>query len=156
MRMLTAACVHGQRALTIEAGDIARARSRTPRPQPGGNRSVDRVIGPRHLGGEVVMRSNSISLLADTIHNFGDAATAIPLAIAFAFAKREPGPRFTYGYGRIEDFAGIVVVLTILAAITPAPTDGRASPCYSARSACGSGFLSPIRSSACSSPRPFW
>src|SRR5881227_1437412 len=63
----------------------------------------------------VVIWSNSISLLADTIHNFGDAATAIPLAIAFVFAKRRPSPRFTYGFGRVEDFAGIVVVLTILA-----------------------------------------
>lgn len=62
----------------------------------------------------VVILSNSISLLADTIHNFGDAATAIPLAIAFLFAKRKPSPRFTYGYGRVEDFAGILVVLTIL------------------------------------------
>jgi cation diffusion facilitator family transporter len=62
----------------------------------------------------VVIWSNSISLLADTIHNFGDAATAIPLAIAFVFAKRKPSPRFTYGYGRVEDFAGILVVVTIL------------------------------------------
>src|SRR5216684_996068 len=62
----------------------------------------------------VVIWSNSISLLADTIHNFGDAATAIPLAIAFVFTKRKPSPRFTYGYGRVEDFAGILVVLTIL------------------------------------------
>jgi cation diffusion facilitator family transporter len=62
----------------------------------------------------VVIFSNSISLLADTIHNFGDAATAIPLAIAFLFAKRKASPRFTYGYGRVEDFAGIVVVLMIL------------------------------------------
>jgi cation diffusion facilitator family transporter len=63
----------------------------------------------------VVIWSNSMALLADTIHNFGDAATAIPLAIAFAFAKRKPSPRFTYGFGRVEDFAGILVVLTILA-----------------------------------------
>ena len=62
----------------------------------------------------VVIWSNSISLLADTIHNFGDAATAIPLAIAFMFAKKKPSPRYTYGYGRVEDFAGILVVLTIL------------------------------------------
>jgi cation diffusion facilitator family transporter len=62
----------------------------------------------------VVIFSNSISLLADTIHNFGDAATAIPLAIAFVFARRKPSARFTYGFGRVEDFAGILVVLTIL------------------------------------------
>lgn len=62
----------------------------------------------------VVFLSGSVALLADTIHNFGDAATAIPLGIAFAFAKLKPTKRFTYGYGRVEDFAGIVVVLIIL------------------------------------------
>src|SRR5258708_35171707 len=62
----------------------------------------------------VVIWSNSISLLADTIHNFGDAATAIPMAIAFMFAKRKPSPRFTYGYGRVEGFARVLVVLTVL------------------------------------------
>ena len=36
----------------------------------------------------VVILSNSIALLADTIHNFADAATAIPLGIAFLFARR--------------------------------------------------------------------
>ncbi len=62
----------------------------------------------------IVIFSNSIALLADTIHNFGDAATAIPLGIAFLFARRKPSKRFTYGYGRIEDLAGVVVVLLIL------------------------------------------
>lgn len=63
----------------------------------------------------VVIFSNSIGLLADTIHNFGDAATAIPLGIAFMFARKKPSQRFTYGYGRVEDFAGVMVVLTIFA-----------------------------------------
>ena len=63
----------------------------------------------------VVVLSGSVALLADTIHNLGDACTAIPLAIAFALASRKPSKRFTYGYGRVEDLAGIVVVLTILA-----------------------------------------
>lgn len=62
----------------------------------------------------IVLISNSIALLADTIHNIGDAATAIPLAIAFAFARLRPSKRFTYGYGRIEDIAGVFVVLIIL------------------------------------------
>ena len=61
----------------------------------------------------IVLLSNSIALLADTIHNFGDAATAIPLGIAFLFAKRHPTRRFTYGFGRVEDLAGLAVVLTI-------------------------------------------
>src|SRR5215216_2544139 len=63
----------------------------------------------------VVILSGSVALLADTIHNFGDAATAIPLAIAFWFADRKPSRRFTFGYGRVEDLAGVAIVLTILA-----------------------------------------
>ena len=62
----------------------------------------------------VVMLSHSVALLADTIHNFGDAATGVPLGIAFLFARRPPNRRFHYGYGRVEDLAGLVVVLTIL------------------------------------------
>jgi len=54
-------------------------------------------------------------LLADTIHNFGDAATAVPLWIAFTLARRKPRNRFTSGYGRVDDLAGIAIVLTILA-----------------------------------------
>jgi cation diffusion facilitator family transporter len=57
--------------------------------------------------------SGSVALLADTIHNIADAATAIPLWIAFTLARRQPSPRFTYGYGRVEDVAGVVIVLTL-------------------------------------------
>jgi cation diffusion facilitator family transporter len=59
--------------------------------------------------------AGQLALLADTIHNFGDAATAIPLAIAFWFARKKPSERFTFGYGRVEDLAGVAIVLTILA-----------------------------------------
>jgi|YNPNPStandDraft_1061719.scaffolds.fasta_scaffold04598_2 cation diffusion facilitator family transporter len=62
----------------------------------------------------IVWLSGSVALLADTIHNIGDASTAIPLWIAFALARRPPNRRFTYGYGRVEDLAGVVIVLTIL------------------------------------------
>jgi len=62
----------------------------------------------------VVYFSGSVALLADTVHNVGDAATAIPLAIAFTLARRKPSKRFTYGLGRVEDLAGVAVVLTIL------------------------------------------
>ncbi len=62
----------------------------------------------------VVYLSGSVALLAETIHNFGDAATAIPLAIAFTLARWKPTNRFTYGYGRLEDLAGVAIVLTIL------------------------------------------
>ena len=62
----------------------------------------------------VVFISGSVGLLADTIHNFGDAATAIPLGIAFLFARKRPNKRFTFGYGRVEDLAGATIVFTIL------------------------------------------
>jgi cation diffusion facilitator family transporter len=62
----------------------------------------------------IVFFSGSVALLADTIHNIADAGTAIPLWIAFTLARREPSRRFTYGYGRVEDVAGIMIVLTIL------------------------------------------
>src|SRR5713226_7442846 len=55
----------------------------------------------------VVVLSGSVALLADTIHNFGDAGTAIPLWIAFALARRKPSKRFSFGYGRVEDLAGV-------------------------------------------------
>lgn len=62
----------------------------------------------------VVAISGSVALFADMIHNVGDAATAIPLWIAFALARRRPTSTFTYGYGRVEDLAGILIVLIIL------------------------------------------
>ncbi len=62
----------------------------------------------------VVFLSGSAALLADTLHNVADAATAVPLWLAFALARFAPTKRFTYGYGRLEDLAGVVIVLTIV------------------------------------------
>jgi cation diffusion facilitator family transporter len=62
----------------------------------------------------VVVISSSVALLSDMIHNFGDALTAVPLWIAFALARLGASRRFTFGYGRVEDLAGVVVVLIIL------------------------------------------
>ena len=62
----------------------------------------------------VVVISGSVALLADTIHNVADATTAIPLWIAFMLARRKPTATFTYGYGRVEDLAGVTIVLIIL------------------------------------------
>lgn len=62
----------------------------------------------------IVFFSGSVALLVDTIHNIGDAATAIPLWIAFTLARLKPSKRFTYGYGRVEDLAGVSIVLIIL------------------------------------------
>jgi cation diffusion facilitator family transporter len=62
----------------------------------------------------IVLFSGSVALLADTIHNIGDAATAIPLWVAFTLGRRKPSKRFTYGLGRVEDLAGVTIVLIIL------------------------------------------
>lgn len=62
----------------------------------------------------VVLISGSVALLADTIHNFGDAVTAIPLWVAFILARRKPSRTFTYGLGRVEDLAGLFIVAIIL------------------------------------------
>ncbi len=61
----------------------------------------------------VVVASGSVALLADTIHNFSDALTAIPLWIAFVIGRRATTRRYTHGYGRAEDLAGLFVVAMI-------------------------------------------
>ncbi len=61
----------------------------------------------------IVFFSNSISLLGDSIHNFADALTALPLGIAFWLQRKPPTKRYTYGYGRAEDLAGIFIILVV-------------------------------------------
>ncbi len=63
----------------------------------------------------VVLVSGSVALLADTIHNFSDALTAIPLWIAFAIGSRAATRRYTFGYRRAEDLAGLFVLAMIAA-----------------------------------------
>lgn len=63
----------------------------------------------------VVVMSHSVALLGDTLHNFGDALTALPLGLAFLVGRRPANERHTYGYGRAEDLAGLVVVLVVVA-----------------------------------------
>jgi cation diffusion facilitator family transporter len=63
----------------------------------------------------VVALTSSVALLADTIHNFGDAATAVPLWVAFVMARKKPTQRFNYGFGRVEDVAGIAIIVAMLA-----------------------------------------
>src|SRR6478672_2098743 len=50
----------------------------------------------------VFMATNSIALLADLIHNGGDALTAVPLGVAFAMRS-----------DRAESYAGLAVVAAI-------------------------------------------
>lgn len=63
----------------------------------------------------IVAFSGSVALLADTVHNLSDALTAVPLWIAFVLARRRPTRTYTYGLGRAEDVAGLVIVVAIAA-----------------------------------------
>src|SRR5665647_3606940 len=68
----------------------------------------------------VVLITGSVALLADTIHNFSDALTAIPLWVAFVLSRRGANRRYTYGYGRAEDLAGVFIVAMIALSATVA------------------------------------
>jgi cation diffusion facilitator family transporter len=61
----------------------------------------------------IVVLSGSVALFADTVHNFSDALTAVPLWIAFAVSRRSATRHYTYGFGRVEDLAGLFVVAVI-------------------------------------------
>lgn len=61
----------------------------------------------------IYLLSGSVALLADTVHNLGDALNSIPLLIAFYLARRLPTRRYNYGYHRAEDVAGVLIVLSI-------------------------------------------
>lgn len=61
----------------------------------------------------IVLWSGSVALLADTVHNIGDGLNSIPLLIAFYLARRVATRRYTYGFARAEDVAGIFIVLSI-------------------------------------------
>ena len=76
----------------------------------------------------VVVFSSSVALLADTIHNFSDALTAVPLWVAFILGRRAASRRFTYGLGRAEDLAGLFIVFVVaLSAIVAAGSPSTAS-----------------------------
>lgn len=61
----------------------------------------------------IVLVSGSVALLADTVHNFSDALTAVPLWIAFLLGRRKPTRTYPYGFGRAEDLAGLFIVAMI-------------------------------------------
>ncbi|MBB6627892.1 cation transporter [Nocardioides sp. KIGAM211] len=74
------------------------------------------VLGATALAqGVLVALTGSVALLSDTIHNASDALTALPLWVAFVLARRPPSRRYTYGYGRAEDLAGVFIVVMIAA-----------------------------------------
>src|SRR4051794_26321607 len=74
----------------------------------------------------IYVATGSVALLADLIHNAGDALTAVPLGAAFVLRSE-----------RAERGAGVVVVLTILAsAVVPGSSPSSASSTRSRRRIC--------------------
>lgn len=71
------------------------------------------LLGTTILQFAVVLISGSVALLADTIHNFSDSLTAVPLWIAFILGRRAASRRYTFGYGRAEDLAGLFIVAVV-------------------------------------------
>jgi len=63
----------------------------------------------------IYTKSGSVALLGDTLHNFGDALTAVPLWVAFSVGRRPPTERYTYGFGRAEDLAGLFILVVVAA-----------------------------------------
>lgn len=61
----------------------------------------------------VVAVTGSVALLADTIHNFSDALTSVPLWIAFVIGRRVASRSYTFGYRRAEDLSGLFIVVMI-------------------------------------------
>jgi cation diffusion facilitator family transporter len=61
----------------------------------------------------IYLASRSVALLGDTVHNLGDALNSVPLLFAFMLAQKRPNRRYTYGYGRAEDIAGLLIVASI-------------------------------------------
>ena len=79
------------------------------------------LLGTTVLQLLIFLISGSVALLADTIHNFYDALTALPLWIAFILGRRVASRRYTYGFGRAEDLAGLFIVAVVaLSAIVAA------------------------------------
>lgn len=63
----------------------------------------------------VALASGSVALLADTVHNFSDSLTAVPLWVAFILGRRAATRRYTFGYGRAEDLAGLFIIAVVAA-----------------------------------------
>ena len=97
--------------------DLVEAAVRAGRPELGAERLPGYLSWAQAAGSAeaaVVALSGSVALLGDALHNSADALTAVPLGVAFLLSRSAPTRRYTYGYGRAEDLAGIVIVAVIV------------------------------------------
>jgi cation diffusion facilitator family transporter len=63
----------------------------------------------------VALFTGSVGLLGDALHNLSDVSTSAVVFLGFRISKRQPTPRYPYGYDRAEDLAGLGVALVIWA-----------------------------------------
>lgn len=75
--------------------------------------SLALLLGTTVLQFIIYAASGSVALLADTVHNLGDALNSLPLLVAFWLARRAPTKRYNYGLARAEDLAGFLIVVSI-------------------------------------------
>ncbi|WP_343571292.1 cation diffusion facilitator family transporter [Mycobacterium sp.] len=61
----------------------------------------------------IAVVSGSVALLGDALHNLSDVSTSALVFVGFRASRRLPTERYTYGYERAEDLAGIGVALVI-------------------------------------------
>ncbi len=69
------------------------------------------------------LATGSSAVLSDSFHNLADVSTTIALAAAFLLSRRHATRRFPYGYHRVEDLAGLLVLGLILASAVLAGFD---------------------------------
>jgi cation diffusion facilitator family transporter len=62
----------------------------------------------------LLLFSGSVALLGDTLHNGVDLVGTAVVWVAFRLASRERNERYTFGYHRYEDLAGLFVVVLII------------------------------------------
>jgi cation diffusion facilitator family transporter len=82
--------------------------------------SLSGLLATAAVQAVIVASSHSVGLLADAIHNAADALTALPIGMAFVIGRRPPTRRYTYGFGRAEDLAGLSVVAVIAFSVVTA------------------------------------
>lgn len=63
----------------------------------------------------IALVSGSVALLGDALHNLSDVSTSLLVFIGFRASRKTATERYTYGYERAEDLAGIGVALVIWA-----------------------------------------
>ena len=106
------------RVLGAHSHDMADQTDSSLEADAEGRRALVRSLGILGLTAAlqlaVAVFSGSVALLGDGLHNVADALTAVPLLVAFGLSRRAPTKRFTYGYGRAEDVAGLFVIVMVV------------------------------------------